>query len=141
MTTEALMSPDPFPIFTSSPNSDVPSGEVSTSPLSVLRSGVALWFTPHINSALSQFVSLLPYSSSYKNMEMVVRRYLSERIGGQLIQLVNVSSRYVENYNIPKPEKTLNIGKLGLLAEAAGKVRVFAMVDCFTQWALKPLHK
>jgi len=141
MTTEALMSPDPFPIFTSSPNSDVPSGEVSTSPLSILRSGVALWFTPHINSALSQFVSLLPYSSSYKNMEMVIRRYLSERIGGQLIQLVNVSSKYVENYNIPKPEKTLNIGKLGLLAEAAGKVRVFAMVDCFTQWALKPLHK
>jgi hypothetical protein len=66
-------------------------------------------------------------------MEMVIRRYLSERIGGQLIRLVNASSRSLENYNIPKPEKTLNIGKLGLLAEAAGKVRVFAMVDCFTQ--------
>jgi hypothetical protein len=24
--------------------------------------------------------------------------------------------------------------------ESAGKVRVFAMVDCWTQWLLKPLH-
>lgn len=33
------------------------------------------------------------------------------------------------------------IGKLGFKSEAAGKVRVFAMVDCWTQWALAPLHK
>jgi len=32
------------------------------------------------------------------------------------------------------------IGKLGLKDEPAGKIRVFAMVDCFTQWAMKPLH-
>lgn len=33
-----------------------------------------------------------------------------------------------------------SIGRLGLKQEAAGKVRVFAMVDCWTQWLLKPLH-
>jgi len=32
------------------------------------------------------------------------------------------------------------VGKLGLKNEAAGKVRVFAMVDAWTQWALGPLH-
>nr|UJQ92451.1 MAG: putative RNA-dependent RNA polymerase [Mitoviridae sp.] len=32
------------------------------------------------------------------------------------------------------------LGRLGLKQEAAGKVRVFAMVDCWTQWLLKPLH-
>jgi hypothetical protein len=32
------------------------------------------------------------------------------------------------------------IGKLGLKQEAAGKMRVFAMVDPWTQWVLKPLH-
>jgi hypothetical protein len=32
------------------------------------------------------------------------------------------------------------LGKLALKAESAGKVRVFAMVDCWTQWLLKPLH-
>jgi hypothetical protein len=32
------------------------------------------------------------------------------------------------------------LGKLGLKEEAAGKIRVFAMVDPITQWVLKPLH-
>lgn len=31
------------------------------------------------------------------------------------------------------------LGKLGI-KEEPGKVRVFAMVDCWTQWLLKPLH-
>lgn len=33
------------------------------------------------------------------------------------------------------------LGKLGTKKEAAGKVRVFAMVDPFTQWILRPLHE
>lgn len=32
------------------------------------------------------------------------------------------------------------LGKLGVKKEAAGKMRVFAMVDCFTQWIFRPLH-
>jgi len=38
-----------------------------------------------------------------------------------------------------KPVRQL--GKLALKHEPAGKMRVFAMVDPFTQWALYPLHK
>lgn len=34
----------------------------------------------------------------------------------------------------------LSLGKLGLKEEAAGKVRVFAMVDAWSQWLLRPLH-
>jgi hypothetical protein len=33
------------------------------------------------------------------------------------------------------------LGKLGMKSEAAGKIRVFAMVDAWTQWILYPLHK
>jgi len=33
-----------------------------------------------------------------------------------------------------------SLGRLGLKLESAGKVRVFAIVDCFTQWLMKPLH-
>jgi hypothetical protein len=33
-----------------------------------------------------------------------------------------------------------SLGRLGFKEEAAGKVRVFAYVDPFTQWTLKPLH-
>lgn len=35
--------------------------------------------------------------------------------------------------------KKKHIGSLGFVEEAAGKVRVFAMVDCWTQWLLDPL--
>jgi hypothetical protein len=34
-----------------------------------------------------------------------------------------------------------SLGKLSFKVEPAGKIRVFAMVDCFTQWLLSPLHK
>jgi hypothetical protein len=32
-----------------------------------------------------------------------------------------------------------DLGRLGFKEEAAGKVRVFAMVDIFTQWIFRPL--
>lgn len=32
------------------------------------------------------------------------------------------------------------LGRLGFKTEAAGKVRVFAMVDPITNWLMKPLH-
>ena len=32
------------------------------------------------------------------------------------------------------------LAKLGFKEEAAGKVRVFAMVDPFTQWVMRPIH-
>lgn len=34
-----------------------------------------------------------------------------------------------------------SLGRLGFKEEAAGKLRVFAYVDPFTQWLLNPLHK
>jgi hypothetical protein len=34
----------------------------------------------------------------------------------------------------------IGLAKLGFKEEAAGKVRVFAMVDPFTQWVMKPIH-
>jgi len=33
-----------------------------------------------------------------------------------------------------------DVSRLGLKVEPAGKVRVFAMVDCWTHWLLAPLH-
>lgn len=34
-----------------------------------------------------------------------------------------------------------SFGRLALLKEAAGKIRVIAIVDPLTQWMLRPLHK
>jgi len=43
--------------------------------------------------------------------------------------------------NLSVPSNSVALGKLGLKQEPAGKVRVFAMVDAWTNWALEPLHK
>jgi len=46
-----------------------------------------------------------------------------------------LKGRFLINYaNAPY------LGKLAFKEEPAGKVRVFAMADCFTQWLLKPIH-
>jgi len=37
--------------------------------------------------------------------------------------------------------QSVAMGKLGLKQEPAGKMRVFAMVDPISQWALKPIHE
>lgn len=44
--------------------------------------------------------------------------------------------------NLANPIKLVEstLGVLGIKLESAGKVRVFAIVDCWTQWVLKPLH-
>lgn len=42
---------------------------------------------------------------------------------------------------LPAVKAALSLGKLGLKEEASGKIRVFAMVDAYTQWILEPLHK
>lgn len=52
-----------------------------------------------------------------------------QKVTGRLrLKLLNLSWRQM-------------LGKLGTKKEAAGKVRVFAMVDPFTQWILRPLHE
>jgi hypothetical protein len=52
--------------------------------------------------------------------------------------------RYIQRVMDFKPKyeniQNLNLGKLAFKYEAAGKVRVFAIVDYFTQWFMKPIH-
>jgi hypothetical protein len=48
---------------------------------------------------------------------------------------------FINGHFAPKEADTVCTGKLSLKFEAAGKVRVFAIVDYFTQWLFKPLHE
>lgn len=57
--------------------------------------------------------------------------YLKE---SRLDEFVKFSSLW-ENFRLPRA-----LGKLAFLPEAAGKVRVIAMVDPLTQWVFYPLH-
>lgn len=64
--------------------------------------------------------------------------------------LIKDCMQYLSQYYFPDFWRVLNqiyyssmthLGKLSFKEEAAGKLRVFAIVDCFTQWLLNPLHK
>lgn len=46
-----------------------------------------------------------------------------------------------EKGRITRAPENLVLGRLALKEEAAGKVRIFAIVDCWTQWMLHPLHQ
>jgi len=54
---------------------------------------------------------------------------------------VRPNARRVEASAHCKLDYPTALGRLALKEEAAGKIRVFAMVDAFTQWALYPLHQ
>jgi hypothetical protein len=61
----------------------------------------------------------------------------------QVLKAVNLAGAVtgLEWKGKPLVQPLSYLGKLGTKAEAAGKIRVFAMVDAWTQWALYPFHK
>lgn len=87
----------------------------SSNPVSVLES-VAIWFG---KSSASLLPIIEEFSNSYfKNLWFLFK---------QLKDVVKDDSP--------------NLGRFAFKEEAAGKVRVFALVDVITQWLLAPLHK
>jgi hypothetical protein len=136
---KCLTAPHPFAIFTSSPNADSARGEFSTSLPTVLRSFLALWNYPRVFTNLLAFRALLPYSSSFERIWKLGEEYLESKIGRVIIG--RMYSTLIFKDPVTNVRRITFIGKLGLKVEAAGKVRVFAMVDSFTQWVMKPLHR
>jgi hypothetical protein len=134
-----LSAPHPFAIFTSSPNADSAKGEFSTSLPTSLRSFLALWNHPRVFTNILAFRALLPYSSEFERIWKLGLEYLDSKIGRVIVG--RMYSTLIFKDPISSQRRITYIGKLGLKVEAAGKVRVFAMVDCFTQWVLKPLHR
>jgi hypothetical protein len=55
--------------------------------------------------------------------------------------LIDIISSFLRSTTLQVPPNSTNVlGRLGFKEEPAGKIRVFAMVDPLTQWALKPMH-
>jgi len=51
-----------------------------------------------------------------------------------------LSHGHIEEKNLLVPGKSTHIGQLSVKPEAAGKMRIFAYVDCYTNWCLQSLH-
>jgi hypothetical protein len=117
------------PVFMStsaSPNSRSKYNEYSTHPISILRSLSALTKDPIIFPILNRLIK------GYSGIEF---NYFFRNICTSMANLF--ASGALKKTDLLTEYK---LGKIGLKQEAAGKVRVFAMVDPFTQWVLKPLH-
>lgn len=67
-------------------------------------------------------------------------RTLSRYFTSDLHHLLDEEMLYLKGIT-PKADKEFILGKLSTKVEAAGKVRVFAIVDVWTQTVLEPIHK
>nr|UIW13865.1 MAG: RNA-dependent RNA polymerase [Rhizoctonia solani mitovirus 83] len=94
----------------------------STHPIAVHEAANALYNNIELQEPTLYFLGLLPQNSS--------------------LRLAFFNAKQVPLIKGTGTQKsfTPTLGKLSLKEESAGKVRVFAMVDCWTQWLLKPLH-
>jgi hypothetical protein len=109
--------PEVYPILKSSPTSSYEVGSVSTSSVDI-KGSAWLWEKSSFRPSFSRLVYQLGASG------------ISERI-----RLLGSAFSRNPTFN------PTHLGKLGFKLEPAGKVRVFAMVDAWTQWTLRPLHK
>lgn len=117
----------PFTPGKSATESLLPKGikMISTHPITMIRS--ALGLEPNILDALSILADMVKAPNTEGPLAWIRR---IKDLFGDLGPM-----RYVF---VPKG---IPSGKLGLKEEAAGKVRVFAMVDPWTQMILRPFHK
>jgi hypothetical protein len=114
-----------FQILKSGPQSTRAEGTFNSHPVAVLKSLISL-----LQEAHAPLLESLLYILNFTNNFAVLDLYnnLTTYFGNKL------KPSY---YNL----RHIFLGRLSIKEEAAGKVRVFAMVDPWTQWALKPLHK
>jgi hypothetical protein len=123
----------PFIIPKSGPSvvgGSVPVGAQSTSPASILASA---WAWRHSN--------LFPMLENW--CKMTSNTWVLNRIESWAKELWVWEDSLPLGPDSPScPFEATNwLGKLGFKPEPAGKVRVFAMVDPWTQWILNALHK
>jgi hypothetical protein len=113
-----LEKPAVYPILKSSPTtSSEMGGSVSTSSVDI-KGSAWLW-------------DRVPFCSSYSNLAWQLGAPGIPERQELLGRAFDKSPSFTPTY----------LGKLGFKIEPAGKVRVFAMVDAWTQWLLRPLHR
>lgn len=110
-----------FPISTSSPQKDR-DPVCSSSPLVLVKSAFAL------SDDMIQHIQTL------EQLYFPDKEYKAASFWIKTIKTVSWLPSFA------KPKHSV-IGKLGLKVESAGKMRVFAMVDPWTQFVLAPIHK
>jgi hypothetical protein len=142
-----LQQPQPFPISKSSPTTIgeirdkngrlIERSHVSTSFYSLVRAG-KLWYGSLLYPTLRSFLNKFAQRDGKKFHPLM------ERIGWAASNewaFQDHKHMIKESFSLERGSNGYaGLAKLGFKEEAAGKVRVFAMVDAFTQWVMKPIH-
>lgn len=114
-----------FPLSKSSPQVGMDNMH-SSSPLVMIRSAKVLYENKVLYKAFTILEDLYNIENTTPPSKMI-----------GYIMHANPIDRLISAI-IPR---SFYLGKLGLKVEAAGKMRVFAMVDPWSQWLLAPIHK
>jgi hypothetical protein len=109
-----------------------------SSSLPALASAARTWLLPKHSELLATFKEWLSHTGQPVR---IIRRPASNKIAyiEYDLPLIPLLEQFAKSDSVPNGPS--HLGRLSLKEEAAGKIRVFAMVDAFTQWALYPLHK
>jgi len=120
---------------------------VSTHPLAVHEAAVHLDNSLELRGPVNYFLDLLSQDNVLRSLFIQCNQFPLKAGAVTILNNLNEGAvkkskdEFVGNpvIEFARPFRPV-LGKLSLKAEAAGKVRVFAMVDCWTQWLMKPLH-
>jgi len=130
----SLKEPKLFMGLSSAAFSSARLGEYSTMPSIVIESMVGFIANPSLFASLTRMYDRFPGSDLNFLFNHTITAighmfgfgYKDDR-----------KSHHIRPYNLIEMS---HMGRIGLKQEAAGKVRVFAMVDPWTQWIMKALH-
>jgi hypothetical protein len=144
-----------FPILKSSPNTGKFNDEVISDYLSIPKDTdgfkpqpfnidpvTGYWMVGISTHPFALYQSILSLFTD-KNLETVARYFLNLTHPGHDLRIVVDNVLRVPRLGGPSglfAVWTTNLGKLSVKEEAAGKMRIFAMVDAISQWFCKPLH-
>lgn len=101
-------------------------GTVSTDPASMNKSAKAWLRNPEMLSYLKEWVKALTPPPHFRRPQSAIEKFYNDLVAAGTAD--------------PLDKDDIPLGKLSLKPEAAGKIRVFAIVDNWTQWLLHPLH-
>lgn len=113
-------------ILTSGPQSKRMDGEYNSHPNVIMKS-LKTFMLPENKALFSSLLNILDLTCNVKLQYLLDWFQSPYSPGRKALEMSTPTSPY--------------LGRLAIKEEAAGKVRLFAMVDPLTQWALKPLHK
>jgi len=114
---------------------------MATSLPSMVSTIVAWRAHPDLLKILKSWMALSSSTWNYSRLEYWISAFWSGSSPySEFCYLTNGIWIYSNNFLLKVAEQKAILGKLGYKLEAAGKLRVFAMVDPITQWVLKPLH-